>query len=879
MTDDLVDALLAEWPGRWRHPALSAELTSGGTRADLDRAANLLVASLARPRSYAESLDALLSEGRFEIAETLLLDLLEQSPAPDAGGDRWQAAADRLAAARADALADLRRSWADLESKAAALGLAPAPEPPLAAATQRSRDDGRQLLETEIRRVGGAEEALAVAVERRIAEELAASDSAGWATSWAEAVRNCMRAEEFRVVRELLRAGPGASVDAGPRTVEPPPLRWPWPGHPADEVLGWYRSTGRSPGPEFERYRPLSTDEAWPRLLDALGRILGPLDGPTVLDLAVALAALLGEQAAPPVEAVTDDRTGRVVGYRTRLFGLHDARMPVLPLLGLEGVALWISVDDDGGTSAVEPIAVVDPDIGALPVVWFRPCTRAARSAADHVAVVDLADLFLLVAPDARRRTPSATTRRVNLLRLLVPQLAPTIVLGGPALDLGPGAAPRDSLAWLFDLCGLRPDGPVLDGVLHDTAGHRVALRCVLEMMMTDSLETEEARVGLPALRAIRSSERHAAIRAALIAPLAHDAAARTVLWLALWPDGDDPLEERQVLATLNLVEVPTEVQARISEHLHVSRAITTLCALGLLRCQDGGVRPPASGLRLILRGDDDTVRTAATEAVIETAESIRVSARAAAAVLGERVTHTIGHSLDNRVTGIRRDLEQMLSRTADPQDRAALEAIRLRVQGLGGGAYVNAYEAALEPPTRTDVTDVVRAVVGEVDWNTARPIRIRSEMDSPVWVVANSWLLNEALTNLVRNAEAAQEEADGPSTIRIRVVVHAAPPQPASTLPVPPPCVAVEVADGGPGFTAEALRRYSAVLYAGIDAGEITSADVVEGRTGTGLLSTQTWLQDYGGTLELAGHSDLGGACVRMWLPVDVDPTPGGSG
>jgi len=889
VTDQLLRDTITTWPDRWHYPDLALELIRQGGQLDIGGAARSLLQGLAQPRSVTDALADLIDDGDFGSAEEVLVGLLDQeseeaqsSPAVPGeqrasavglpfSDDDWDEIEARLARARVRATADVAGRWAELQDRAAAVRLAVPDEPTVSGIVPKSQAEADQLLDQREKVIEAAERREREALERRLADSTATSGDADGASlqQWSSSVAAAIAAGEFSLADAILRAGPDDFPDAGPLTVPPPPFRWPWPDRTVTEVLDWYDNPELSPGPEFERYRPIAGDTAATQLRLAMLRLHERADGPAVRDFAVALTAILGESAAPRVDHV------RPGGFLTRLFGLHDARLPRLPILRPEGVALWVAATDGG---------LPPPNVGSQPVIWFRPTLGASRAAHLNVAVLDVADLLRIIAPDGRRRHGGPPTRRINLLRLLLPQMHPGVILGEGAPDLGDGAPQRDSLAWLFDLIGLLPDRLVLDGLLYDSGAHPVVLRCLLDAMLEDpSALHEPSRLTLPDLRLVRQPEVRRRARSEVLRPLAADATAQMVLWLALWQfDSQDAIAPDQILEGFGYLDPPPNVMERFASDAPITRALTSLTGLRLLRpvADDRFALPPPGLVAVLQEGmAEQEMRAAAFAAMTALGDSIHRADEATAARLGERITRLIGHRVDNDVLSIGRLLTEAQAGAADPAQRALLDQLQDKVKGLGGGLYVRLYEEALVPPQPVEVLDLVRSVIGDVEWHVSKGVHLRRFGDEECWVMANPLVLREAIRNLVLNSVRALEKLSRlprSGAIAITVRRHLSPPLPEGVR-VAPPCVAIEVADDGGGFTSDDLAFYRFLVEDDgprhIRRSADRPADHSSRRIGTGLLQTTAWLRDYGGYLQVLRRSEtLGGASVTAWLPTLED-------
>ncbi|WP_158853234.1 ATP-binding protein [Saccharothrix deserti] len=871
MSDELVLDVLAEWPQRWRYPALAKDAAAG--LLDVDTATRYVLEGLARPRTPAESLADLVGEGRFEQADVLLIELLDvESPQDGAawlGAGEWSAAEKALAGARDKAVAEVSREWSDLAVRAKSVDVDLPGEPALLDLARKSLPEARDVIARHDEEVTAAERELGERIEARLADALVTAGREPAVRSWENAVRECLRAGEFRVADRLVSGGPYGTTEAGPRAVARPPLTWPWPNHPVPEVLGWYGDPWAMPGPDFARFRIEPGDDAHAfELIGHIARIAENPDAPSVRDFATALAAVLGETVALEVDEVDGK-----AGFRTTLFGLSDPRLPNLPMLGSRGVALWVGDERAGDDSS--------PPESAEPVIWFRPFLVAPQSGRPEVTTLDIATLLRVLAPDDRLPVTLPTERRINLLRLLVPHLAPSVVLGHVPAALGRGASPRDSLAWLFDLFGLLPDGPVLDSLLHDSDEHPIVLGQLLAAVLRH--RPRDGRVGPAELAVARTAEVRSAARARVLDALADQPAAKAVLMLILWQfDGDESVHVDRVVDGIGTVELPQDITSWLRDRLPVGKALDTLAAHGLVRpLGDGVFALPGPGVRDLLRGLNGPrgLRDDLVAALDEAAERLRQARLANAALIAERVIRLIGHRVDNDVIAVLGWLDRARAATTDPDVATLIDNAIERLGTFGGGTYVAAYEAALAQPEAVEVHDLVRTVIGDVEWHLSPGSRLAdvSADTRPVLVWTNRYIMHENLRNLVLNASRAlgrrTSQDQGVIAVDVRRTAAGDPATPAG---MSSPCVVIEVNDNGPGFTPEHLARYRGIIEQGDAARDLGSGT----RHGTGIRQAVAWLADYDGRLELPDRSSarFDGGCVRIWLPAYQDPSSGGT-
>lgn len=925
----LLPSILRVWPGRWDHPRLAAAIASSGGELAPSEAAGLMLECLARPRTLAEALAELIDAGEFGTADDILAGVVAPvtpagsgsgladatappmptsvatgpaaSPAAENqrpggwGASDWQRLDSALTQARLRARDQVQRELDGLATRAAAVGVELPDEGDVLEAATSRRSRAGELLAERLRTVERVEAEVGRTIGGTLAGRLAEAAERGDAdryAPWAEIVRSCLRSGEFRVAREMVEAGPDDILDAGPRTVPPPPVAWPWPGRDVREVLRWFDHPNESPGGEFERFRRGTEDAAARRVRAAVGNLCESVDGPAVRDLGRAIAEAVGEDVTPPLEALGE-------GFLTRVLGVGDARLPRLGLPLAEGLALWAGRGDSA------------PPLLGEPVVWFRPIlARPPRRAGDRhevrgdVAVLTAADLLRVLAPDELLRPTGPATRRVNLLRAIVPQLEHRLVLGNSAGGLGAGASPRDSLAWLFDLFGMAPDGPVLDSLLRDSSGHPTALRHMAEAIVSTTAHGE--RITVDGLRAARADEVRESARGDLLVPLAADAAARVLLWLALWrfdPGERVPLGVIADSVSLLVPEPSTTASPATPDasRLELGRAARTLVDAGLFQdVHDGTVTLPAAGLYDLLRGDAGAAgaQAGAAAALEEFHERASLADRATAAALGGRVTELIAHSVDNDVLDVVAMLDE-LGANADPRLAAVKEKV---LRDLGGDRYARAYQEALRPPEPVELADVIGAVIADFEWKVPDNIHLGTIPGTETAIVlANPYILREALGNLLTNAVRAAaaaasrdagaatavlphgESGPGSGTVAVRLCLHTDAPL-LRGIEVAAPCVTIEVADSGHGFSDEAMAKYGPLTAGGRpQPGDAASSGTTGAAAGRGfaggLEQTDAWVRQYRGRLDILDRGGrCGGATVTMWLPL-AGPTSHESG
>ncbi|MEW2352967.1 ATP-binding protein [Spirillospora sp. NPDC029432] len=829
MTTEPLAEILADWPGRWRYPRLVKALTEGAPMDDSE-AARFLLGGLADPVSAAGGIERLIAEGEFQLVDEMLTRQAERGSADgEITGDGLRRLQQALAEARRTARGDAERERATLAERARRAGLDPDPLAGLADHAQLSRTGARELLDQEIERIAKAEKA--------IAKDLAGRLHTASSEAHRAAVEGCIGAGEFPTARRLLEIGRIDMDTGGPSSVPRPPLWDPSMGDTLEEILLRYPPDAQEAlRPHQVRYADVGDTGA--EVVEALRHLAAHLDEPNVATFATALGRMLGEDVRPSVEA----RDG---GFQTRLLGLDDARLPGLLVTRRTGVTLWVA-----GAGAPPP--------GDLerPLVWFVPASVPVDGRRPPgTAVLSATDLLCLLARLEQGAPANSPSRRVNLLRAIVPQLiAPPAGLAGitdaeTGVDLNSGASPRESLAWLLDLCGVTADAVVVDTLEYETGSHPRAAGVLLNRLLAEPPAGH--RLTLTELNAVRNRETRDLIREELTAPLG--AEERAVLGIAYTLHQDAPFAPGDLLNDVPLIGLGEEDTARAVQNLAPEAVLPRLTHLALLRDHADGYMTLPSGLGELLAEGAESLAATALRELVERADDAHATMMAA---LTDQALVRVGHRSDNIVMGVTELLDE-LERETDPAARARLmERIRESVGQLGGDRQRSALDDLKRPPEDCDLADLMRRLGRGVEWREGVEVSFHCTGGAfPIHAVRA--LLELAFENLLINAVQAMRKAKVPAALQ-EIAVRVREAERDGPGGRPGPWSVVDIEDAGPGLTADELS----ILARG-------DTFTKHGSGGTGIKETRETVRRYGGAIEFLPRSEtLGGAHLRVWLP-----------
>jgi PAS domain S-box-containing protein len=297
----------------------------------------------------------------------------------------------------------------------------------------------------------------------------------------------------------------------------------------------------------------------------------------------------------------------------------------------------------------------------------------------------------------------------------------------------------------------------------------------------------------------------------------------------------DRPIDEvvGEAIASWATGQLPSSREAATREFSGEPLAETIAATATPLIAQAGG----PGGRVLVLRDITEQVRLRARLAQSEKLAS-----------LGQFIAG-IAHEMNNPLQSVLGHLELMidigdhdashktdLRRIYHDADRAAKVVRNLLV-------FAGSHRAARR---RINVQKLVSRVIAIRESSFQRPnVTIDFEGDDELEIVGDGGLLQQALLNIVINAEQAIAGAGGEGRILITAVARA-------------PHVVITIEDSGPGIAPEVLPQIFDPFF--------TTKEVGEG-TGLGLAIVYGVMQEHGGQIH-AGPSRLGGAQFTIQLP-----------
>ncbi|MBT2234423.1 HAMP domain-containing sensor histidine kinase [Nonomuraea sp. NEAU-A123] len=817
-------AVLADWDGRWRYPALLVEVARpAGARLE-QRCAERILDGIAEPVSEPrQAIEVLLERGEFGVAQGLAGSGLFPT---DTAND----IADMVRAAQEATKSELARRRDGLIQRAQRAQFHE-PPPAVSSLLRDRRQEAVDTLNDWESRLHEAE----AKEKARLTKWLTAEESAG-NTEWADAVQGCLDAGEFPAAERLLEAGPAKDVPGGPHCV-PRWAPWPWSDRELPEILRWYRGGAAPPG--FRRHWcPVPDDVPTTDLLATLEKLNRRCDQETVRDFAAALDHALGAGRLPhEVEPYG-------TGFRTHLAAVSDYRLPWLDLP--KKIPLYIG--PPGWTPSADRQAL-----------WFVPGSGTSGAAPPPgVAVLDATTILRLIAPERTGDPANESHRRVNLLREIGGQLRVADVLGEHAtavLHQTSVHETRDAIAWCLDLLGVHPGGGVMDTLLYDTGAYLRALRVALEQLAPDGRRPVELTVeDLAAWRQDR--ETMADFHERVLAPICSDREVAVLLHVALMIYGERPDAEFTVDDLGEYLAIGRSFDDLASLAAATRRAITGVLFEGRGTGVYGWSRP---GLAALLSSGDMEARL---DEDFEELTQRRLRTIGSATLHLQNVGLTSAmHQVKTNVFAVKDILSELAARNDHPNQ---LARALLFIADLDEVWALSEPEGAQTLLKRVpfDLCALLRGRRHHFHV-TYKDVQITLQEDAadPLIVWGSRPLVKLALDNLLNNAVRAAQRTQRGTRGRVHLSFDTESLEPGK----PPAWARIGVEDSGCGIPPE-LRRV------------LLDPDVRRVRSeyggGVGVRHAQDHITYNGGMLEIMDQmSGLGGAHLEVWLPLAGTP------
>jgi signal transduction histidine kinase len=213
------------------------------------------------------------------------------------------------------------------------------------------------------------------------------------------------------------------------------------------------------------------------------------------------------------------------------------------------------------------------------------------------------------------------------------------------------------------------------------------------------------------------------------------------------------------------------------------------------------------------------------------------------------KTSAAIAHELRNALNGLGMAVELILE---DPGNKARLERLRTQVLSEIGRLrdVVDSLLSFSRSPrieaSSEDLGEVVRRAVAMVgDLAAERGADVVVEVPERLMVRCDGHKIQGVVMNLVKNA------AEAARSVRVRAFADG-------------DRARVEVADDGPGFSADAQRHVFEPFFTTKRTG-----------TGLGLPTCLRYVEAHGGSMAVRKAPDLGGALVELTLPIGGPPLP----
>jgi hypothetical protein len=460
-------SVVKEWPAVWKSSTLWRMST--GDAVTPEDAAYAYLRYLASPSTGEEMFDALLDDGRFTAAESVLEHPFFREAAVDI-----RAAEDRLAERRMAMQFEVLAEWDDLTRRAGGVGafLDDQVRWQFDDAYCLAMRDGHAALESlrPIRQlVEDAIDARLVILQARLDAAHAPSDEGAPENEWRKRVARAIARKRVDIAEGLLAAGPNAVLSGDYAVAPPMPIASFTRRYDPDQICRWSLEGQGGVGNFHQRFDPMRHGEQMKPFVLALLRLCSPQ--PEAGDVAVVIAELESLLNAAPAQMPHVVPFGE--GYRTTLRGLGAVACDAFAANGID-----VYVEPKGQKLNLPP----NP---ARPAILL-PVDRA----------IEAADGYVLLRPGHVLACVGYGSDLVyHLLRSICSQLSASRILDATPSDRWMADCDADDVpfgrlrtfaAQLFELHGFDVSDDVLDRVAFHAFGRPALLHALLRSLFLE---------------------------------------------------------------------------------------------------------------------------------------------------------------------------------------------------------------------------------------------------------------------------------------------------------------------------------------------------------------------------------------------------------
>lgn len=226
-----------------------------------------------------------------------------------------------------------------------------------------------------------------------------------------------------------------------------------------------------------------------------------------------------------------------------------------------------------------------------------------------------------------------------------------------------------------------------------------------------------------------------------------------------------------------------------------------------------------------------------------------------------------VAHEFNNIFTGIR-GLADLIKDEVD-QTSEAFEFAQMIQQNIARGAeliqqlssFARQLPHSLKPRR---IGEYIEQAIPLMQIQIQRRINLETDIRTDAVVLIDKSRMDQALSNIMHNAKDAMGGQG-----KIIVTIDKAPPpnKPGLDLPADTAWIVLEIADSGPGIPDELLSRVIEPFFSTKEQGK---------STGLGLSVTSRIITSHNGLMEIGRSEKLGGAAIKIFLPVEERPEPG---